>query len=170
MTEQPQSDEGVEQLLDTLESELALQEDAAAEQVDDRVGELVADLQRLQAEYANYRKRVERDREAFKDAGVAAVLGELLPVLDDISRARVHDDLNGTFKVVAENVESVVARLGLESFGDEGDAFDPTMHDAIAHESRDGVEQPTCVVVHQRGFRFAGRVMRPALVTVADAG
>lgn len=170
MTEHPQSDEGVEQLLDTLESELAQGEDAAAEQVDDRVSELVGDLQRLQAEYANYRKRVERDREAFRDAGVAAALGELLPVLDDIARARAHDDLAGTFKVVAESLESVVVKLGLESFGAEGDLFDPTMHDAIAHESREGLEQPTCVAVHQRGFRFAGRVMRPALVTVADAG
>lgn len=169
MSETNASDEGVEQLLDTLESELAESEAQAAADVDSRVNELVGDLQRLQAEYANYRKRVDRDRELFKDAGVAAALAELLPILDDIGRARAHDDLNGTFKVVAENLESATRKLGLEAFGEPGDAFDPTMHEAIAHESRDDVSGPTCVTVHQQGYRHAGRVMRPALVTVADS-
>ena len=163
------SDEGVEQLLDTLESELAVDEQPTAAELDARVAELVGDLQRLQAEYANYRKRVERDREMFKDVGTASALAELLPVLDDISRARSHDDLNGTFKVVAENVEAAVRKLGLEAFGEPGDAFDPTMHEAIAHETRDDVTTATCVAVHQQGYRFAGRIMRPALVTVADS-
>ena len=162
------ADEGVEQLLDTLEAEFSA-DDAAPADADARVAELVGDLQRLQAEYANYRKRVDRDRDSFKEAGTAAALAELLPVLDDIERARTHDDLGGTFKVVAESLEASVRRLGLEAFGADGDAFDPTMHEAIAHETRDGITEPTCVTVHQRGFRYAGRVMRPALVTVADA-
>ncbi|MBU6213261.1 MAG: nucleotide exchange factor GrpE [Actinomycetales bacterium] len=168
MTESNTSDEGVEQLLDTLEAEIAADAATPAD-ADARVAELVADLQRLQAEYANYRKRVDRDRDSFKEAGTAAALAELLPVLDDIERARNHDDLNGTFKVVAESLESAARKLGLEAFGDAGDAFDPTTHEAIAHETRDDVSAPTCVTVHQRGFRYAGRVMRPALVTVADA-
>jgi len=166
------SDEGVEKFLDTLESELAADvaasEEPAATDVDARVNELVGDLQRLQAEYSNYRKRVDRDRDLFRDAGVAAALAELLPILDDIGRARAHDDLNGTFKVVAENLEAATRKLGLEAFGEAGDAFDPTMHEAIAHETRDDVSAPTCVSVHQQGYRHAGRVMRPALVTVAD--
>ena len=169
MSDQSQSDEGVEQLLDTLESELATSEEVAESEVDARVAELVGDLQRLQAEYANYRRRVERDRETFKDAGIASALMELLPLLDDIARARSHDDVNGTFKVVADNLDAVVKRLGLEVFGDAGDVFDPTMHEAIAHEVRDDVTSATCVTVHQQGFRFAGRVVRPALVTVADS-
>jgi len=174
VSESTNADEGVEQLLDTLEAEFPAADatDTAAEtsaDADARVAELVGDLQRLQAEYANYRKRVDRDRDSFKEAGTAAALAELLPVLDDIERARTHDDLNGTFKVVAASLEASVRRLGLEAFGADGDAFDPTMHEAIAHEAREGITSPTCVTVHQRGFRYAGRVMRPALVTVADA-
>lgn len=173
MSESNAADEGVEQLLDTLEAELVTDaptdEVGTAQAMDIRIAELVSDLQRLQAEYANYRKRVERDRDSFKDIGTAAALTELLPVLDDIARARIHDDLNGTFKVVAENLESITRKLGLESFGVAGDVFDPTLHEAIAHETRDDVDAAVCLTVHQQGFRFAGRVMRPALVTVADA-
>ena len=138
------------------------------EAIDAKILELTADLQRIHAEYANYRRRVERDRETFKEAGVAAVMVELFPVLDDIARARLHDDLNGTFKHVAESLGATLRRLGLEVFAEDGDVFDPTRHEAIAHETRTDVEQPTCIAVHQQGYSFAGRVLRPALVTVAD--
>lgn len=138
------------------------------EAIDAKIIELTADLQRIHAEYANYRRRVERDRETFKEAGLSAAMVELFPVLDDISRARAHDDLNGTFKHVAEALEATLRRLGLTVFATEGDLFDPTQHEAIAHETRTDVDQPTCIAVHQQGYSFAGRVLRPALVTVAD--
>ena len=134
----------------------------------DKVAELTADLQRIHAEYANYRKRVERDREATKDLAVGAALGELLPVLDDVGRARDHGDLEGAFKSVAESFESTVARVGLEKYGAVGDAFDPTIHEAISHEVSADVDGPTCTTVFQPGYRYKGRVLRPAVVAVTD--
>ncbi len=134
------------------------------------VAEVTADLQRVHAEYANYRKRVERDRELVRDLAVATALAELLPVLDDIGRAREHGELEGGFRSVGEALEAVVQRLGLEGFGAVGDAFDPAVHEALTHEHRDDVAEPTCVAVYQPGYRFAGRVVRPARVGVAEPG
>ena len=136
--------------------------------VDVKVAELTADLQRVHAEYANYRKRVERDRESTKDLAVGAALGELLPVLDDVGRARDHGDLEGAFKSVAESLESTVARVGLEKYGVAGDPFDPTIHEAISHELSAEVTGPTCTTVFQPGYRYKGRVLRPAIVAVSD--
>ncbi len=135
---------------------------------DARVAELTADLQRVHAEYANYRKRVERDREANRDQAVGSTLAELLPVLDDIGRAREHGDLDGAFKSVAESLEQTVARLGLERFGEAGDPFDPVVHEAISHSHSPDVTGPTCVSVFQPGYRYRGRTLRPAIVAVAD--
>lgn len=135
---------------------------------DVRVAELTADLQRLQAEYSNYRKRVERDRQLVREQAVATALAELLPVLDDVDRARSHGDLEGAFKSVGESLESVVGRLGLERYGEPGDPFDPTVHEAIALESSTEVTVATATAVHQPGYRFAGRVVRPAVVSVAE--
>jgi len=132
------------------------------------VAELTADLQRVHAEYANYRKRVERDRETVKDLAVGAAVAELLPVLDDIGRAREHGDLEGAFKSVAESLESTVARIGLEKYGEAGDPFDPTVHEAISHSHSADVAGPTCVQVFQPGYRYAGKVLRAAIVAVAD--
>lgn len=134
----------------------------------DPVAELTADLQRLQAEFANYRKRVDRDREATRDLVVANTLTELLPVIDDIGRARTHGELEGAFKSVGESLESTVTRLGLKPFGEAGDVFDPTRHEAIAHEYSDEVTTSTCVAVFQPGYEFAGRIIRAAIVNVAD--
>lgn len=139
-----------------------------AQPPDDRVAELTADLQRLQAEYSNYRKRVERDRQLVREQAVATALAELLPVLDDVERARAHGDLEGAFRSVGEALESVVARLGLERFGEAGDSFDPTVHEAIALEASSEVESPTATAVHQPGYRYAGRIVRPAVVSVAE--
>ena len=136
--------------------------------IDAKIIELTSDLQRTHAEYANYRRRVERDRETFKEAGISAVMSELFPVLDDIARARAHDDLTGTFKRTAETLEGTLRRLGLVTFGEQLDTFDPTKHEAIAHETSSDVSGPVCIAVHQQGYSFAGRVLRPALVTVAD--
>ena len=122
----------------------------------------------MHAEYANYRKRVERDREAVKDLAVGAAFGDMLPVLDDIGRAREHGDLEGAFKSVAESFESTVARLGLEKYGVDGDPFDPTIHEAISHSTSPDVTGPTCTQVFQPGYRYRGRVLRPAIVAVTD--
>jgi molecular chaperone GrpE len=132
------------------------------------VAERTADLQRLQAEYANYRKRVERDREAVREFAVSDALSALLPVLDDIGRARAHDELEGGFRQVAEALEAAVAKVGLTRFGQAGDPFDPTQHEALMHSYSDEVGQPTAVQILQPGYSYAGRVIRPARVAVAE--
>lgn len=137
------------------------------EQVDTKVAELTADLQRVHAEYANYRKRVERDRELIRTTAVGGVLGELLSVLDDIERARQHGELEGAFKSVGESLESTTTRIGLEKFGAAGELFDPNVHEALTHEASDEVSEPTVVAVYQPGYRYADRVLRPARVAVA---
>jgi molecular chaperone GrpE len=134
----------------------------------DPVAELTADLQRLQAEFANYRKRVDRDRETARDLMVANTLSELLPVLDDIGRARTHGELEGAFKSVGEALESTISRLGMKPFGQAGDEFDPTRHEAISHEYSADVTTSTCTNVFQPGYEFAGRIIRAAIVSVAD--
>ncbi len=136
--------------------------------LDARVAELTADLQRLQAEYVNYRKRVERDRQLVREQAVANALAELLPILDDVERARAHGDLEGGFKSVGESLEQTVARLGMERYGASGEPFDPTVHEAVALESSPDVSEPTTTLVHQSGYRFAGRIVRPAVVSVAE--
>jgi molecular chaperone GrpE len=139
--------------------------DGAAEAA---LAERTADLQRVQAEYANYRKRVERDREAVRELAVITVLSELLPVLDDIGRARDHGELVGGFKVVAESLEATLNKLGLQAFGAEGDPFDPNVHEALMHEYSGEVSEATCVAVLQPGYRVGERVVRPARVKVAE--
>ncbi len=135
-----------------------------------RLAERTADLQRLQAEYANYRKRVERDRLAVREQALANVLHELLPVLDDIGRAREHGELTGGFKSVAESLEGIVIKLGLTAFGENGDPFDPTLHEALLHSYSADVTEPTCVQILQPGYRVGERIIRPARVAVAEPG
>jgi len=131
------------------------------------VAALTTDLQRVHAEYSNYRKRVERDRALMRDKAVEETLAGFLPILDDISRAREHGDLVGGFKAVAEALESLVARKGLVPFGASGELFDPTRHEALMAEDREGVTEPTVVTVLQLGYEMNGRVVRPARVSVA---
>jgi molecular chaperone GrpE len=133
----------------------------------DEVAALTADLQRVHAEYSNYRKRVERDRELVRERAVEAAVVELLPILDDIGRARDHDELVGGFRSVGEALEAVVTRLGLIPFGAVGEPFDPTRHEALMREDRAGVTEPTVVTVLQVGYEMNGRVVRPARVSVA---
>jgi molecular chaperone GrpE len=130
--------------------------------------ERTEDLQRLQAEYVNYKRRVDRDREASRAATVGFVLGQLLPVLDDIDRAREHDELVGGFRAVAESLERTVGSLGLEEYGKEGEPFDPYLHEALTHMYSDDVTEPTCVAVMQIGYRMGDRILRPARVAVAE--
>jgi molecular chaperone GrpE len=141
--------------------------DVEVTEVEAKLAELTSDLQRVHAEYANYRKRVERDRELIRQTAVGGVLAELLSVLDDVERARQHDELDGAFKSVGESLEATVARLGLERFGAPGETFDPNVHEALTHEASDEVSEPTVVRVYQPGYRYADRVLRPARVAVA---
>ena len=139
----------------------------AAEQ---QLAERTADLQRVTAEYANYRKRVERDRAAVREQAVANVLSGLVPVLDDIGRAREHEELVGGFKSVAESLEAAVTKLGLESFGEDGEPFDPKVHEALMHSYSPDVTEPTCIKILQPGYRVGERILRPARVEVAEPG
>lgn len=138
------------------------------DQLRGQLAERTADLQRLQAEYANYRKRVDRDRENAREIILASVLGELLPVLDDIGRARDHGELEGGFKGVGESLEQVATKLGLQPFGEVGEAFDPMVHEALMHSYSPDVAETTCVAVLQPGYRLGQRVIRPARVAVAE--
>ncbi|WP_405818526.1 nucleotide exchange factor GrpE [Streptomyces sp. NBC_01390] len=141
---------------------------AQLDQVRTALGERTADLQRLQAEYQNYRRRVERDRIAVKEVAIASLLTELLPVLDNIARARDHGELVGGFKSVAESLESVAAKMGLQQFGKEGEPFDPTIHEALMHSYAPDVTETTCVAILQPGYKFGERNLRPARVAVAE--
>ncbi|MFE5186835.1 nucleotide exchange factor GrpE [Streptomyces sp. NPDC056628] len=141
---------------------------AQLDQVRTALGERTADLQRLQAEYQNYRRRVERDRITVKEIAIANLLTELLPVLDDIGRAREHGELVGGFKSVAESLETVAAKMGLQQFGKEGEPFDPTIHEALMHSYAPDVTETTCVAILQPGYRIGERTIRPARVAVAE--
>lgn len=141
---------------------------AELERVRRELAERTADLQRVSAEYANFRRRVERDREGAVAAAKAQVAGELLTVLDDLERAAAHGDLTGPFKVVADGLVGALHRVGLTAFGVEGDAFDPSVHEAVAHRSSSEVTGPTVTAVMRRGYRFGERVLRPAMVEVTD--
>ncbi|MFI0503301.1 nucleotide exchange factor GrpE [Streptomyces albogriseolus] len=143
---------------------LVAQLDQARSALNERTG----DLQRLQAEFQNYRRRVERDRAAVKETAVANLLTELLPVLDDIGRAREHGELVGGFKSVAESLETTAAKLGLQQFGKEGEPFDPTIHEALMHSYAPDVTETTCVAILQPGYRIGERTIRPARVAVAE--
>jgi len=131
--------------------------------------ERTRDLQRVTAEYANYRKRVERDRVAMVEQATGTLLAQLLPLLDDVERARQHDDLTGAFKTVGEGLEAVASRLGLEKYGQPGEAFDPQVHEAVMQAEPDAAfSVATCAQVFRPGFRVGGRVLRPAQVAVAE--
>nr|WP_246600983.1 nucleotide exchange factor GrpE [Skermania piniformis] len=131
------------------------------------LAERTADLQRLTAEYANYRRRVERDRHAAVDQAKAAVLGELLGVLDDLDRARAHGDLeSGPLRAVADKLADVLAKQGVREFGAIGEPFDPALHEAVQHEG-DG-HDPVIGAVLRKGYRVGDRVLRHAMVSVTD--
>ena len=133
-----------------------------------QVGSLTEDLQRLQAEYVNYKRRVDRDRELVKQNAVFAVLSSMLPVLDDLDRAREHGELEGGFKAVADSLERIVHALGLTKFGAKGDEFDPNHHEALMHAHSADVTTTTCQNIVSAGYMIGERVVRPAKVTVVD--
>ena len=151
-----------------LEEELV--DDAPHSEGDDaarQLSERTADLQRLQAEYVNYKRRVDRDRELVRENATYTVLSSLLPVLDDIDRAREHDEVSGGFKAVADSLDRVVGGLGLVKFGQVGDEFDPNLHEALMHRPDEEATTTSVENVAQAGYRIGERVVRAAKVTVA---
>ena len=150
-----------------LETEQVVTEEAAIESKDP-VAALTEDLQRLQAEYSNYRKRVERDRALAAEVAISSVLLEFLAVLDDLDRAASHNELSGGFKAVADQIIATTAKLGLEKYGEAPAAFDPNIHDALMHETSNAVKETTVTKVLQPGYKYKERVLRPARVVVSD--
>lgn len=136
---------------------------------EEQLAERTADLQRLQAEYVNYKRRVDRDRVLARTMGEVNVLQSLLTVLDDIGRAADHGELEGGFKAVADALQQAVVKHRLESFGAKGDRFDPALHEAVFHagESAD-VQETTVETVVRTGYKVGDRVLRPATVGVVD--
>ena len=133
------------------------------------LAERTADLQRLQAEFLNYKRRVDRDRDLVRENATYAALAPITEVLDTIDRAREHGPLDGGFKAVAEQLERIVSGLGLTKFGAVGEPFDPTLHEALSHIGEDpSVEVTTCKVVAKAGYRIGDRVVRAAQVLVVD--
>jgi molecular chaperone GrpE len=152
---------------DPVEQELA---DIVSSDIQSLLDERTADLQRVQAEFTNYRRRVERDRQAVAEQALASVLVGLLPVLDDIDRARSHGEVEGGFKLVADGLETTLAKLGLQRYGEAGEPFDPTVHEAMTHALSAEVSEPTCAEIYQPGYRVGDRILRPARVAVVDPG
>ncbi len=163
------------------EDETLLDEDVASEtsgleepeadlvQVQQALTERTTDLQRLQAEYVNYKRRVERDRELVRENATYAALAPIVDVLDAIDRAREHGDLDDGFQAVTDQLERVVANAGLVKYGEPGDAFDPRLHEALSHIGEDpDVEVTTCKVIAKAGYRIGERVVRAAQVLVVD--
>lgn len=141
--------------------------EAASIETVDKVAELTADLQRVQADFANYRKRALRDQQVVAERSKAAVIAALLGVLDDLDRARSHGDLeSGPLKSVADKLVTALEGLGLSGFGDEGDEFDPALHEAVQHEG-DG-SKPVVGMVMRRGYKVGDQVVRHAMVGVID--
>ncbi|HEU4338220.1 MAG TPA: nucleotide exchange factor GrpE [Nocardioides sp.] len=160
-TAEERSDSGERADVDTEEDELAAMKAALAD--------LTNDLKRLQAEYANYRKRVDRDRQLVAETAAYKALTPVIEVLDTIDRAKEHGELEGGFKAVADQLERVVAGAGLVRFGEPGDAFDPTFHEALSHLGVDAeVEVTTVKHVAKGGYRMGDRVVRAAQVLVVD--
>jgi molecular chaperone GrpE len=133
-----------------------------------QLDERTADLQRLQAEFANYRRRVERDREVASNAAKAGLLSEFLTVLDDVERADQHGDLTGAFKAVSDKFVGVLQKSGLEPFGTENEPFDPSVHEAVQHTTSSEVDGPTVSTVLRRGYKVGDKVVRAAMVAVTD--
>ena len=142
--------------------------DEAVAEVIDPVTALTEDLQRLQAEFANYRKRIERDRALASEVAISSVLFEFLAILDDLDRAESHGELSGGFKAVAEQISATMTKLGLEKYGSAPEAFDPNIHEALLHETSGEVKETTVTKILQPGYKYKERVLRPARVVVTD--
>jgi molecular chaperone GrpE len=155
------TNEVVEDVIENVEA-------VAPGQETDPVAALTTDLQRLQAEYSNYRKRVERDRAVAHELAIGSVLTELLATLDDIDRAAQHGELSGGFKAVADQLSSLTNRFGLEKYGTEGEPFDPQIHEALMHDTSADVAVATASKILQPGYKYKERILRPARVAVTE--
>jgi molecular chaperone GrpE len=141
--------------------------ETVADQVDPIVS-LTDDLQRLQAEFSNYRKRVERDRSLASEIAISVLFTEMLSILDDLDRASEHGELTGGFKAVSEKFLATVTKFGLEKYGDTPAIFDPNIHEAMLHETSTEVSETTVTKILQPGYKFKERILRPARVVVTD--
>jgi len=148
-------------------SEEVASDEAVAEAIDP-VTALTEDLQRLQAEFANYRKRIERDRALASEVAISSVLFEFLAILDDLDRAESHGELSGGFKAVADQINATMTNLGLEKYGSAPEAFDPNIHEALLHETSSEVRETTVSKILQPGYKYKERILRPARVVVTD--
>lgn len=160
--------EGSEPADQTVQPGPSEESSAEIEKLKTELADRTSDLQRVQAEYVNYKRRVDRDRDLARANGVEAVLRDLLGVLDSVKAAREHEELTGGFKAVAEEIEKLAARHGLEPFGEPGDPFDPRIHEALMHAHAEGITGPTAVTILQSGYKIKDRVIRPARVAVAE--
>ena len=142
--------------------------DSRVTELETALAERTADLQRLQAEYVNYKRRVDRDKDVSRKTGEESVLRDLLAVLDDVRSAGEHGELTGAFKAVGDAVVGVATKHGLVAFGEKGDPFDPHVHEALLHSLSPDVSGPTCIEILQPGYRVGERVLRPARVAVAE--
>ena len=158
--------EKVSEVGEATDSDLTPQQEEKVER--DPVAALTEDLQRLQAEYSNYKKRVDRDRLLAGEIATAGALLELLPILDDLDRAGEHGELTGGFKAVADQILNATKKLGLEKFGETPSIFDPNIHEALMHETSNEVKETTVTKILQFGYRYKERVLRPARVVVTD--
>lgn len=157
----PEMEAEIEESLEGVDS------DAEAADIEAQLAERTEDLQRLNAEYTNYRRRTERDRQAVIENAKSQVIAAFLPILDDLDLARQHGDLNeGPLKAIADKLSSTLASQKLEGFGEEGDAFDPEIHEAVQDLSSGG-EQVVGTVL-RRGYRVGDKLVRNAMVIIAD--
>jgi molecular chaperone GrpE len=166
----PVLDPTVDAVADSAEADSPAEPVASADS-SDVAAERLADLQRLQAEYVNYRKRVERDRDVARELAVSSVIEALLPVLDDVYLARQHGDLEGPFAAIADKLEATLGRFEVVRFGEPGQPFDPALHEALLRtevELAAGTDVTTVVQVLQPGYRLGERIIRAARVAVAD--
>lgn len=182
MSEQHESGGDVENDIPTADQDLVVDELSAEEESDshseatdqepkleDLLAERTNDLQRLQAEYVNYKRRVERERQLARESGIDSVLRSLLIVLDDLDRAESHGELEGGFKAVAEQVRQIAKQYEIEKFGEVGEPFDPNLHEAVTHNGQSAEVQTTSIdAVYVVGYRVGERVLRPATVAVVD--
>ena len=151
-----------------MSEEIATETTSEATESKDPVASLTEDLQRLQAEYSNYKKRVDRDRLLVADIATASALTEMLPILDDLDRAAEHGELTGGFKAIADQITNLTQKLGLEKFGEAQTIFDPNIHEALMHETSSDVKETTVTKILQFGYKYKERVLRPARVVVTD--
>ena len=161
-------DKAREEQMSEHETPVAARPAASGGDLERQLAERTDDLQRVSAEYANYRRRVDRDRSLVVDQAAERFALQLFPIVDDIERARDHGDLTGAFKVVAERVLGLLDGLGVEPFGVAGDPFDPSSHEAVIHDTSSEVTVPTATTVLRQGFRRGDRVLRTAMVAVTD--